>query len=171
MLVIVLTACGGADTAAVSVPTVPGSTAPAISIQPTDQAVTAGQSATFSITASGTGPLTYQWQKNGTDISGATDSTYSIPTTSLGDTGAVFTVVVSNSAGTVTSNPATLTVSENAVAGVAPTVNVQPTDQAVTAGQSATFSVTASGTGPLTYQWLKNGMGISGATSSTYTTP
>jgi hypothetical protein len=78
--------------------------------QPASQAVMLGQTATFSVTATGTGPLTYQWFKNGVAISGATSNTYTTPPTAAGDTGAVFTVTVSNSTGSTTSGPATLTV-------------------------------------------------------------
>ena len=135
-----------------------------ITTQPSAQSVVAGQTASFTVTATGTAPLTYQWRKNGTDISGATSSSYTTPAISSADNGAVFTVVVSNSAGTVTSNSATLTV-------VAVLITTQPSAQSVVAGQTATFTVTATGTAPLTYQWRKNGTNISGATSSTYTTP
>ena len=309
---------------------------PAIRTQPAAQTVTAGQTATFSVTATGTAPLTYQWRKNGTNISGATSSSYTTPAISSADNGAVFTVVVSNSTGTgtVTSNNATITVTNaryslvaNASGGTyaltecvkdtttgliwegktaspatsrlgiltyfnydstssaqkrngsayvnptqaeidagtnsigyrnsvnasalcgytdwrlptkeelegivlrgtspaidtmwfpntqarfywssspyvgnsgsawgvnfdygnvnftgrslnlrvrlvrnsaAPSIDTQPTAQTVTAGQTATFSVTATGIAPLTYQWRKNGTNISGATSSRYTTP
>src|SRR5882724_1999139 len=78
--------------------------------QPANQTVVVGQTGTFSVTASGTGPLTYQWYKNGVAISGATSNTYTTPATVAGDTGAVFTVTVSNSTGSATSGPATLTV-------------------------------------------------------------
>ncbi len=84
--------------------------APTISSQPANQTVAAGQTATFAVTASGTGPLSYQWNKNGTAISGAISASYTTPATASGDNGASFTVAVSNSAGSVTSNAATLTV-------------------------------------------------------------
>lgn len=83
--------------------------APAVT-QPANQTVMVGQTATFSVTASGTGPLTYQWYKNGVAISGATSNTYTTPPTVTGDSGAVFTVTVSNPTGSATSGPATLTV-------------------------------------------------------------
>ena len=140
--------------------------APAIRSQPGGQSVLAGGSATFTVSATGTGPLRYQWKKNGTDISGATNSSYTTPGTSLGDSGAGYSVVVSNSLGTVTSSSASLTVT---LASVAPAIASQPAAQTVTAGQTASFSVTATGTGPLAYQWQKNGTDIPGATSSTYT--
>jgi Immunoglobulin domain/Immunoglobulin I-set domain len=143
-------------------------TAPSITTQPANQSVTAGQTAAFSVVATGTAPLSYQWQKNGASISGATSSTYTTPSTSTSDNGSQFKVVVTNSAGSVPSNAATLTVT---AAPVAPSITTQPENQTVTAGQTASFSVVASGTAPLSYQWQKNGSAISGATSSTYTTP
>src|SRR5208282_2672156 len=83
---------------------------PAVVSQPANQTVTVGQTATFSVTATGTGPLTYQWYDNGMAITGATSSTYTTPPTTLGNSGSVFTVTVTNLAGTVTSMGATLTV-------------------------------------------------------------
>jgi invasion protein IalB len=141
---------------------------PSIITQPANQTVTAGQTATFTVVATGTAPLSYQWSKNGATVSGATSSTYTTPTTTTSDSGAQFTVLVSNSAGSVTSAAATLTVN---AAAVAPTITTQPANQTVTAGQTATFTVVATGTAPLSYQWSKNGATVSGATSSTYTTP
>jgi len=98
--------------------------APSISGQPTSQTVTAGQTATFSVTASGSAPLSYQWQKNGSAITGATSAVYHTPATINSDNGAQFTVVVSNSVGTVTSNIATLTVNPAASSG--PTLPTLP---------------------------------------------
>jgi Immunoglobulin domain len=83
---------------------------PSITAQPTSQTVTVGQAATFTVTATGTAPLDYQWQKNGANISGATSASYTTPPTTSADNGTAFQVVVSNSAGSVTSNAATLTV-------------------------------------------------------------
>jgi hypothetical protein len=88
--------------------------APLVITQPASQTVNVGQTATFSVTASGTGPLTYQWFKNGIAISGATSSTYTTPGTVLGDTGSIFTVVVSNPVNTAKAGPATLTVQSTA---------------------------------------------------------
>jgi hypothetical protein len=84
--------------------------APAITAQPTDQRVVVGLTATFSVTANGTAPLNYQWQKGTTPIAGATASNYTTPATSLPDDGSSFQVVISNSAGSVTSSSATLNV-------------------------------------------------------------
>ena len=145
-----------------------GTTAPAITTQPANQSVTVGQTATFSVTATGTAPLAYQWQRNNANITGANSATYTTPATVSGDNGAAFRVVVTNSAGNATSNSATLTVN---AAAVAPSITTQPVSIAVNVGQTATFSVVATGTQPLTYQWQKNSVKISGATSATYTTP
>jgi hypothetical protein len=87
-----------------------GAVAPAITAQPTDQRVLVGQTATFTVMASGTAPLSYQWQRGSTPITGATASSYTTPAASLTDEGATFQVAVSNSAGSVTSSSATLTV-------------------------------------------------------------
>jgi hypothetical protein len=292
--------------------------APSITSQPANQTVTAGQTATFSIVASGTAPLSYQWQKNGVNISSATAASYTTPATATSDNGSTFCCVASNSAGSATSNSATLTVnaisasysinsgggavgsfsadnyfsggstySTSAVidtthvsnpapqavyqserygnntytfpnltanasylvrlhfaeifwtsagsrifnvsingtqvlsnfdvyvttgsintavikeftinadargkiavvysnvvdqakssgieilsaANLPPVIMSQPANQTVTAGQTAIFSVVASGTAPLTYQWQKNGVNVAGATSASYTTP
>lgn len=159
-----LWSCSGAIT---SPPTVKP-TAPSFTLQPASQSVLVGQTATFSMAATGTAPLTYQWQKNNASISGATSASYTTPATVSGDNGATFRVIVTNSVASATSNTATLTVNASPVA---PSISTQPANQVVTAGQPATFSVVAAGTGPLTYQWQKNNSNISGATSASYTTP
>lgn len=141
--------------------------APSITTQPSSQTVSAGATATFSVTAAGTAPLSYQWRKNGSALSGATGSSYQTPATTTADNGATFSVVVSNGSGSLTSNNATLTVQ----AAVAPTITGQPASQTVTVGAAAIFSVTATGTAPLSYQWRKNGGNISGGTGSSYQTP
>jgi hypothetical protein len=106
---VMLTGCGG-NSIAISNPL-----APAITTQPAAQAVTVGQTATFSVVASGTSPLSYQWQKGTTSIAGATSTSYTTPATTLADSLSTFQVVVSNSAGSITSSPAVLTV--NPVSG------------------------------------------------------
>ena len=107
-----LAGCGGYSNPG----SVNGSGAPYITAQPVNQTVTAGQTATFSVTAAGTAPLAYQWQKNGADIAGATTASYTTAVTTTSDSGEQFRVVVSNSGGSVTSMPATLTVSAGQVA-------------------------------------------------------
>src|SRR5258705_4271263 len=101
-------------------------------------------------------------------MAGATLSNYTYPATAASDSGETVSVVVTNTAGTVTSAAATLTVIP---APVAPTITTQPTNQTVTAGQTATFTVIATGTAPLAYQWQKNSVNITGATAASYTTP
>ncbi len=102
----IFTACGGGSGRVSEPPAV----APTITTQPQNQTVTAGQTATFTVVASGSIPLSYQWKKNDTDITNATSSTYTTPVTTTSDDGARFSVRVSNTAGNVTSNSATLAV-------------------------------------------------------------
>jgi hypothetical protein len=142
--------------------------APFLTVQPVSVTVTVGQAATFNVSASGTAPISYQWRKNGANMSGATASSYTTPATTTADSGSKFDVVVRNSAGSITSSQATLTVNS---APSAPTLSTQPANQTVAAGQTATFSVVAAGTTPLTYQWQKNGSTIAGATAASYITP
>ena len=166
-LSIFLAACGGRgdDIGGVALISVEK---PAITTQPDNQSVVSGNTATFTVFAANSATPAYQWMKNGTDISGATYSSYTTPVTSSADNGATFSVRVSNSAGTVTSDNATLAVS---VAPVAPSIRTHPASQSVEVGQIASFSVIASDSTIISYQWKKNGTDISGAISSTYTTP
>ncbi|PYU09127.1 MAG: hypothetical protein DMG37_24295, partial [Acidobacteria bacterium] len=166
--VVVTNSAGTVTSSAATLTVNAAAVAPTITKQPTNLTVTAGQTATFTVMATGTAPLSYQWQKNSANISGATSSSYTTPVTTASDSGSTYKVVVGNTAGTATSNAATLTVN---AAAVAPAITTQPSSQTVTAGQTATFSVTATGTAPLSYQWQKNGLNIAGATSSTYMTP
>jgi hypothetical protein len=166
-VVVVSNAAGTVTSATATVTVNAAPVVPSITTQPASQTVTAGQTATFTVAATSTAPLNYQWQRNAVAISGATSSTYTTPATTSSDSGAQFTVLVSNAIGSITSNPATLTVN---AAAVAPSITTQPSSQTVTAGQAATFTVAATGTAPLSYQWRKNGVAISGATSSIYTT-
>jgi hypothetical protein len=141
--------------------------APTISSQPASAKITAGQTATFIIAAAGTAPMTYQWKKNGAAIGGATSAAYTTPAEAATDNNAQFTAEVSNTAGNATSSAAMLTVTSPAVP---PAITTQPARQTVIAGKTASFTVAATGTAPLSYQWSKNGAAIGGATSSTYTT-
>jgi hypothetical protein len=129
------------------------------------QTVNVGQTATFTVSATGAMPLAYQWQKNGANISGATSATYTTPAATSADNGATFGVTVTHSTQSVASSLATLTVNGP------PSITAQPANQTVTVGQTATFSVTAAGTAPLSYQWQKNQVNIAGATSASFTTP
>ena len=159
---LVLSGCGGGGGGT----TTGGSSAtpPAVTLQPQSLILSAGSPATFTVTASGTAPLSYQWRKGGTGISGATAPSFTIGATATADSGS-YDAVVSNAAGTATSAVATLQV--NAVA-IAPAITAQPQSLVLSAGSPATFTVTASGTAPLSYQWRKGGTGISGATGPSY---
>ena len=139
---------------------------PHITVQPVNQTVTAGQATSFTVSATGSG-VTYQWEKNGGAISGATNSSYSTPVTTVSDSGSEFSVTVSNNFGSVASIPAFLTVN---AAMSAPVITIQPTSQTVTAPNSAVFSTAATGTAPMSYQWMRNGLSISGANGPTYMT-
>ena len=162
--VVVSNAAGSVTSAEASLTVTAEAVKPSITGQPFAKPVTAGQTATFTVEATGTSPLRYQWKKNGTDIADATSSTYTTPATSLADSGTGYSVVVSNDVGTATSSVGILTVTS------VPIISTQPAAQTVTAGASATFSVTAAGTAPSATSGRKR-TDISGATTSSYTTP
>jgi glucose/arabinose dehydrogenase len=142
-----------------------GGTAPSITTHPANQTVAQGAPATFSVVASGSTPLSYQWQRNQQNISGATSSSYTLQSAAFADDGATFRCIVTNAVGSATSNEATLTVN------APPSITGHPSSQTVAEGQPATFSVTATGSATLSYQWQRNHQNISGATSSSYTLP
>jgi hypothetical protein len=142
--------------------------APKIASQPADNVQPSGQPASFHVTVTGAGPLSYQWRRNDVDIPGATSSWLTISAKPAED-GAAFRVAVRNGSGSVTSAAATLTVKTAEAAG--PVIVTGPADRAVAAGQPVSFSVAASGAPPLTYRWQKNGMDIVGASSATLTIP
>ncbi|MDB6057225.1 MAG: hypothetical protein JWO95_1069 [Verrucomicrobiales bacterium] len=135
--------------------------APSFASQPSSLSVTQGQSATFSASASGT-PLNYYWKKNGTLISGQTNSSLSfasvVPTNA-----ATYTCQVSNFLGSITSTGAVLTVA------YPPTISIQPVSQTIGVGSNFTVSVTASGNPAVGFQWRTNGTIIDGATAASYT--
>ena len=103
---------------------------PTITLQPADRTVAVGQSATFTVSATGTAPLTYRWRRNGNFISGATGTSYTLANAQLGDSGALFDAVVSNDFGSVTSDTAQLTVTQNSVPSAAITQPVSGTTYA-----------------------------------------
>lgn len=142
-----------------------GGSAPTITTQPVGQTVTAGANVTFTVTATGSGTLSYQWLFNGNPISGATSASYSLTNVQQANDGN-YSVTVSNSAGAVTSTAATLTVKP---ATTIPSFTVQPISQTVTAGTNVTFSVEATGNPAPTLQWFFGTTAIPGATSATYT--
>ena len=168
LLIAGLGGCGQVSTDVLSHPTTPAAVAPSITAQPADQSIKVGEKATFSVAAAGSAPLSYQWQRNGAAVSGATTASYTTPAATVDNDGDDYDVMISNAAGSVASAPARLSVAATATA---PAITSQPVDTSITAGQTATFSVTATGTAPLAYQWRKNGTAIAGATATSYTTP
>lgn len=122
-----------------------GALPPTITTQPQSQTVNAGAPVSFTVGATGTAPLSYQWKKNGTDIAGATNTTYSIASTVVGDAGN-YSVVVTNPAGSATSTTATLTVLS--LSAPWQTADIGAVGIVGSAGDSAgTFTVKGSGTG------------------------
>jgi hypothetical protein len=138
-----------------------GGVAPGITMNPGNHAVVRSQSAFFTVGASGTTPLQYQWQFNSTNLTGATNGTLLLTNVQLAQAGS-YRATVFNSAGAVTSGVGILTVL------LPPRILVQPTNRLVGPGSNATFSVAATGTGPLAYQWRFNGVVIPEATNSSH---
>ena len=136
--------------------------APIISIQPLNQNANIGSSATFTVSADGNS-LSYQWYFNNTIILTATSNTYTLSNISYASAG-TYSVNISNSAGSVSSSAATLTVKESSI----PIILTQPTSQTVSQGSSLTLNVTTDAINP-SYQWYFNGTSINGATFSSYT--
>ena len=119
-----VTVLSGAISATASVTVSAVALPPTITQQPADQTVTEGQSATFTVQATGTGVLSYKWRENGTDISPpATGSSYTTPPTTFDDSGEKFSVIVTNAAGNMTSSDALLIVVPMSTPNKAPTVN------------------------------------------------
>jgi Bacterial Ig domain/Immunoglobulin I-set domain len=160
---------GSATSSGATLTVNPATVAPTITAQPSNQTVTVGQTATLAVGAGGTAPLSYQWHKNGAMIGGATSASYTTPATTSADNGSTFQVAVGNSAGSVTSNAATMTVNQ---ATGAPSIAQQPQSQTVQPGQSATFTVVIAN-GPCRSIWYLNGAGSYGSFASTisYTVP
>ena len=132
---------------------------PLIVTPPTNQVVAAGSNATFTVFASGSGPLRYRWQFNGTNILNATNSSYTVTNVQEALTGN-YTVTVSNVVAVVTSSPpAVLSLR------TPPVITVQPTNQSVTVTSNVTFSVTATGNPAPAYQWRFGVTNLPGATN------
>ncbi len=134
---------------------------PAIVNQPTNLAVPVGSNALFSVAASGTDPLNYQWLKGGATLLNQTNRTLHLNGVTALDAGG-FAVLVSSPFGAVTSLVATLTIQ------FPPQITQQPIGGIRPAGSNITFSVTATGTEPLVYQWQKDGVDLTGATATNY---
>ena len=137
----------------------------AITQQPQSLLVAAGGTTTFTVTAMGVPGLSYQWRKEGVPLTGATNTFLTLIGVASSNAGN-YDVVVSNPHGSITSSVATLTVE---LVGFKPTIMAQPTNQAVVSGSTASFGVTATGTDPLSYQWLKDGRLLVGATNAAFT--
>ncbi len=132
---------------------------PVITSQPQNLTVAVAASAMFTVSATGGTPLAYQWRKNGSDLANATNASFSIAATTMSDA-ADYTAIVSNPVGAVTSLVATLTVASP------PSIGAQPQDQTVPLDATAVFTVAASGTAPLSYQWSFNGSALTGPRSN-----
>ena len=155
------------DTATSAAVTLTVTSPPVIQTEPADQAVMVTSNANFSVTAVGTGVLSFQWFLNQQSLAGKTNSFLTLTNLSEGQTGNV-QVVISNAYGTATSRLAQLTVLSP------PFLITPPASITVIEGQTATISVTAGGTAPLRYQWRKNtgiGGAISGATNEFFSVP
>ena len=135
---------------------------PFILRQPQSQLAPLTSRATFTVSAIGTQPFSYQWQHEGTNINGAVGATFTLFNLKLTDSG-IYTVRVTNSRGSVTSLPATLI-----VVGGAPLVSIAPRNQTAVCGDNVAFQVVAGGSTNLLYQWSYQGQDIAGATQSSY---
>ena len=170
---VLLAACGGsADAPPPPENAPPQAVPPTITLHPVNLNVAPGQDATFTVAATGTAPLAYQWQRDGVDIAGANAATYTLRAAALSDTETSFRAVVSNVAGSATSNPATLDVTGSVpVLTIAP----QPADTSVVAGTTASFTVGGTcSVGTLGIQWQvipqfgEAWADLAGATATTY---
>ena len=170
---VLLAACGGsADAPPPPENAPPQAVPPTITLHPVNLNVAPGQDATFTVAATGTAPLAYQWQRDGVDIAGANAATYTLAAVTRNDTETSFRAVVSNVAGSATSNPATLDVTGSVpVLTIAP----QPADTSVVAGTTASFTVGGTcSVGTLGIQWQvipqfgEAWADLAGATATTY---
>jgi hypothetical protein len=136
--------------------------APVITAQPQSRTVLPGSNAVFSVTAAGTGPLSYQWYFNGEALGGQNAALFTLSSIEPPDAGS-YSVVVWNGAGFAVSQPASL------IVNMPPEIQAHPQTQVVNPGATATFTVAATGTGTLHYQWQRNGANIPNATNATLT--
>lgn len=141
---------------------VPPPTGPIIINQPSNVVAAVGSSATFTVGAGGTQPLKFQWQFDTTNIPNATNASVTLANVQITNSGS-YSVIVSNSLGSVGSSNAIL------VVGNAPVITNQPQSQTIVQGNSVSFSVGVSGTGPIDYQWSFGGIDLPGQTNAIYT--
>lgn len=159
--VVVANAAGSVTSSVVMVRITPAG--PAILSGPASVLVSASSNATFSVTATGSQPMSYQWLFNGNPVSGATASQYSLTDVQSWNAGG-YQVVIANSAGSVTSLLATLTVTP-----VAPYFVQQPLGASLPAGTNLTLTALAQGSEPIGYQWIHDGVQVSGAYQTSLT--
>lgn len=146
-------------------PGAPAEVAPTIVTQPAAVTVNVGNTATFAVGVDGSGPFTFQWRKDDVDIAGATSAVLSFSNVTASAAGS-YSVVVSNAVSTgVTSSPAILTVTPGGAAE-APTITTQPATLIVAPGGAGILAVAATGSGPLSYEWLHDGVPMGGETSA-----
>ncbi|WP_263366512.1 beta-1,3-glucanase family protein [Edaphobacter bradus] len=158
---------GSVQLTSVAPPAPVQSQAPSIIVPPVNASVTAGYQATFTVAASGSGTLSYQWYLNGSPVAGATGTSYTTAATTTADNGDSISVTVTSSFGTVSSNPVTLSVSQPANVAI----TTQPASQTIVVGQSATLTVAATGSPQLNYQWFENGTQVASGPQNSFTTP
>jgi len=157
---VVITNSAGLTTSQVAVLTVQP-VAPTITSQPVSRTVFEGTNVSFAVSVTGTAPMAYQWTLAGTNVSGETGTSLNLSNVALSASGS-YRVIVTNIAGSVTSQVAVLTVQP-----VAPIITSQPVSRIINDGDNVTFIVTAAGTAPLSYQWRQDGSAILNATNAT----
>jgi len=133
---------------------------PVITSEPPSQTVIAGATAVFAVSASGPGPMSFQWFEGGTALPGATNAVLTVPNVSDANGGG-YSVVISSSTGSVTSSEATLSVIDP------PVITSQPVAQSAGVNENVVFQVAVSGTPPLTFQWYDGGTPIAAGTAPT----
>ncbi|MBO0724436.1 MAG: immunoglobulin domain-containing protein, partial [Blastocatellia bacterium] len=165
--VVVNNSAGSATSAPATLTVAAAAGAPVITGQPVAQTAVIDGAVTFMVTASGAATLAYQWLKDGMPIAGATNPTFARTALQLSDAG-FYSVKISNGIGSVTSAPVLLTVRATPI--VSPvTILTQPASRTAFVGATVSFSVSAQGVPPPSYQWLKNGAPIAGANAATLT--
>lgn len=153
----------GIATSAVVVVTINPAVAPTIYNVPAGITVNTGQAISLSPSINGTLPITYQWKQDGVVLVNGTSANYSKSSATTADSGQ-YTLTATNSVGTVTSTPVSVTVNP----AVAPIISNLPLSLTTIYGGSISFTPTVAGTQPMTYQWKRDGVALSGATGSWY---